>query len=95
MGFLIRRLGPWGWVLMALQATLITRRHLQQTAAEDRARLRALLQSSGGRPRKNLSSDERRELVQTARRLRPAKLARDLGVGVVRPGRAARRSLRP
>lgn len=95
MRFLIRRLGPWGWALMALQAALITRRHFRQTAAEDRALMQELLRRSAGRPRKNLSADERRELMQTARRLRPVKLARDIGVSVLRPGRAARRSLLP
>jgi hypothetical protein len=91
MRFLIRRLGPWGWVLMGLQAVLTTRRHLQRTAPEDRARVQELLRRSGGRPSRNLTAAERRELAQAARRLRPGKLARDLGVGVVRPGRAARR----
>jgi hypothetical protein len=94
MRFLIRRLGPWGWALMALQVVLTTRRHLHDTSPEDRARIRELLQRSGGRPA-NLTPAERREVLRTARRLRPGKLARDLGVGVVRPGRAARRLRRP
>jgi hypothetical protein len=91
MRFLIRRMGPWGWALIALEAALTTRRHFQRTSAADRARLRELLAGSRGRPRQNLTPTERRELLETARRLRPARLARDLASGVVRPGRAVRR----
>ncbi len=94
MRFLISRLGPWGWGLIGLQAVLTTRRHFRQTAAEDRARLGDLLRRSRGRPA-NLTAAERREVLRTARRLRPGKLARDLGVGVVAPARAARRLRRP
>ncbi len=95
MRFLIRRLGPWGWALMALQAALTTRRHLQSTAPEDRARIQELVRKSAARPSRNLTPAERRELVHTARRLRPGKLVRDLGAGVVSPGRAVRRLRRP
>ncbi|MGI8801727.1 MAG: hypothetical protein ACR2KV_06080 [Solirubrobacteraceae bacterium] len=80
---------------MGLQAALTTRRHFQQTAPEDRARIQELLRKSSGRPAKNLTPAERKELLHTARRLRPAKLVRDLGTGVVAPGRAARRLRRP
>lgn len=95
MHFLIRRLGPWGWALVALEAALTTRRHFQQTSPEDRARIRELLRRSAGRPDKNLTAAERRELLRAARRLRPAKLVKDVGFGVIRPGRAAMRSRRP
>ncbi len=91
MRFLLRRLGPWGWAFMLLQAALTTRRHIQQSSPEDRARLQQLLKKSGGRPG-NLTAADRQELLQTARRLRPGKLMRDLAMNVMRPGRAARRT---
>ncbi len=90
MRFLIKRLGPWGWMLVALQAVLATRRHLRQTSPDDRARLQELLRSSGGRPG-NLSAAERQEFIETGRRLRPGKLATDLVMNVIRPGRRAHR----
>lgn len=76
---------------MLFRAGLAARRHMQQTSPEDRARLQQLLKQSGGRPG-NLTAAERQELLQTARRLRPGKLLRDLAENLIIPGRARRRT---
>lgn len=90
MSFLLRRLGPWGWLLLLGQALFVTRQHWQEAAPADRARLTDLLRRSRGRPQ-GLSPDERREMLELARRLRPGTLARNLFMSVIRPGRRARR----
>jgi hypothetical protein len=90
MRLLLRRLGPWGWILLLGQALFITRQHWRNASPADRARLTELLRRSKGRPNA-LSAAERQEALDLARGLRPGKLARDLFMGVIRPGRRARR----
>lgn len=90
MHFLLRRLGPWAWVLLIAQAVLVIRQHLRTISPEDLARVQQLVRKSGGRPG-NLSTAERRELWRSVYRLRPGKLVRDIALNVVRPGRSARR----
>lgn len=91
MRFLLRRLGPWGWALVLVQAASVTRRHLKQTSPQDRARVQQLVKASGGRPG-NLSEAERQELRAATGRLELGKLARELAINVARPGRGKRGS---
>ncbi len=93
MRFILRRLGPWAWPFIVVQAAAAVRRHFTQTPPEARARVQTLLRKSGGRP-SNLTPGERRDLLTAARRLRPVKLVRDILTTVIRPARKGRHARR-
>jgi len=61
--------------LAAGQAALVAREHWMRLAPGERARLRTLIQKSGGR-RSRLSADERQELRELVRKLELGRLGR-------------------
>jgi hypothetical protein len=77
------------WLLLAGQAALATRRHLQKLDARERRRLAEIVRSSHGRP-SNVSKRERDELLRILRKLELGRLGRDVA-GIVASGRRGRR----
>jgi hypothetical protein len=69
---------PIGWALLVLEGLMVARRHWGNLKPQSRARARALMAKSKGRPG-NLTSQERKELVRIAREVDLRMLARDLG----------------
>jgi hypothetical protein len=61
LGAAIRKLGPIGSAVTAVQIANLAREHWQAVPREDRARMQSLLRKSHGKP-SNLSNAERREL---------------------------------
>lgn len=76
IGRAIRKIGPLGSALLALQLASTTRQHWQSIPGEDRARLQTLLRHSRGKP-SNLSKAERKELTELVRSLQLPRLARE------------------
>ena len=72
---MLRRVGPLGVAIAAVQVARAVREHWQTVPEGDRARLAQLIGQSKGKP-SNLSREERRELVGRIRRLRPLRLLR-------------------
>jgi hypothetical protein len=66
----------WLRVLAVAQVALIARRHLGLLGGDEKARLTKLVAQSKGRPRRNLSSDERQELLRLVQKLEPGGFAR-------------------
>jgi predicted ArsR family transcriptional regulator len=66
----------WFRVLAVAQIALLIRRHLQRLEPDERARLASLVKQSKGRPRTNLSANEREEMLRMVRKLDPAELGR-------------------
>jgi hypothetical protein len=66
----------WLRVLAIAQVALLVRRHLALLEADERARLARLVRDSKGRPRSNLSANEREELLRLVRKLEPGELGR-------------------
>lgn len=66
----------WLRVLAIAQVALLIRRHLTLLAPGERGRLAMLVAQSKGRPRANLSADERNELLRLVRKLEPGAFAR-------------------
>ena len=54
----------WFRVLAVAQIALLIRRHLQRLEPDERARLASLVKKSKGRPRTNLSANEREEMLR-------------------------------
>jgi hypothetical protein len=67
----------WLRVLAVAQVALLVRRHLQKLEPDERGRLASLVARSKGRPRKNLSANEREELLRLVRKLEPGRFGRD------------------
>jgi len=85
---MLRRLAPW---LIAFEILRAGRDHWDKLDPSDRARVSALMRRTHGNPR-NLTSDDRRELTQLARRMRLGSLAASLvAAGVVGRRRHRRR----
>ncbi len=61
----------WFRVLAVAQVALLVRRHLALLEADERRRLTGLVAQSKGRPTKNLSANERQELLRLVRKLEP------------------------
>lgn len=76
----------WLRVLAVAQLALLARRHLTLLASDERARLAKLVAASKGRPRKNLSANEREELLRLAGKLEPGAFAHGAW-GLARGGR--------
>jgi hypothetical protein len=77
MPSLSRRALPLTWLLVAGQAALATRRHLQLLEADERRRLAEILRRSKGRP-SNLGKRERDDLRRLVRKLELGRLGRDV-----------------
>jgi hypothetical protein len=61
----------WLRVLAIAQLGLLVRRHLTLLESDERYRLARLVRESKGRPRRNLSANEREELLRLVRKLEP------------------------
>lgn len=75
----------WLRVLAIGQLALTARRHLALLEPDERTRLAKLVAQSKGRPKRNLSANEREELLRMVRKLEPAQFGR-AAVGHVRGG---------
>lgn len=67
----------WLRVLGAAQVALLARRHLTLLEADERLRLVKLVAQSRGRPRRNLSANDRAELLRLVRKLEPGEFGRN------------------
>lgn len=61
----------WLRVLAIAQVALLVRRHLQLLEPDERRRLAGLVMKSRGMPRRNLSENEREEMLRLVRKLEP------------------------
>jgi len=66
----------WLRVLMVAQVALLARRHLQLLESDERSRLASLVAKSKGRPRRNLSANEREEMLRLVKKLEPGAFGR-------------------
>jgi hypothetical protein len=66
----------WLRVLAIAQVALLIRRHLTLLEPDERRRMAQLVQKSKGRPRRNLSANEREELLRLVRKLEPGEFGR-------------------
>jgi hypothetical protein len=66
----------WLRVLAFAQLALLVRRHLQLLEPDERARLTGLVRKSRGRPRSNLSENEREEMLSLVRKMEPGAFGR-------------------
>jgi hypothetical protein len=87
----IRKVGPLGSAVIALQVASTARRHWQSLPGEDRERLQSLLVRSRGKP-SNLSRAERRELRALVGSLQLPRLVRDSALSAAGVQRRLRRS---
>jgi predicted ArsR family transcriptional regulator len=76
----------WLRILAVAQLALTAKRHLELLEADERRRLASLVKQSRGRPGKNLSANEREEMLRIVRKLEPAKFGR-AAVSAVARGR--------
>jgi hypothetical protein len=74
----------WLRILAAAQLALAAKRHLELLEPDERGRLARLVKQSKGRPGKNLSSNEREELLRLVRKMEPARFGRSAAAAVVR-----------
>ena len=65
----------WLRVLAIAQIALLARHHVTLLEADERVRLAKLVGKSKGRPGKNLTSNERGELLRLAQKLEPGAFA--------------------
>jgi hypothetical protein len=77
----------WFRVLAAAQLALLVRHHLRLLEPDERSRLASLVRESKGRPRRNLSENERQELLRLVNKLEPGRLGRDAVVRLRGAGR--------
>ena len=68
---------PLTWLIVAGQAALITRQHLQRLDANERRRLAEIVRKSKGRPG-NVGKRERDELRRIVGKLELGRLGRDV-----------------
>jgi hypothetical protein len=66
----------WFRVLAIAQLALLLRRHLAMLEPDERARLVKLVRESKGRPRTNLSANEREEMLRLVRKLEPGQFGK-------------------
>jgi hypothetical protein len=76
----------WFRVVAIAQLALLARHHLSLLQSDERTRLASLVGRSKGRPRRNLSSNEREELLRLVRKLEPGEFGRN-AVGQLRGSR--------
>jgi hypothetical protein len=67
----------WLRILAIAQVALLARRHLGKLESDERSRLAKLVAQSKGRPRRNLSANEREEMLRLVRKLEPERFGRD------------------
>jgi hypothetical protein len=67
----------WLRILAIAQVALLARRHLGLLEADERTRLVTLVAQSKGRPQKNLSANEREEMLRLVRKLEPGQFGRN------------------
>jgi hypothetical protein len=79
----------WIRVLAIAQIALLARHHVALLEADERVRLAKLVGKSKGRPGKNLTSNERGELLRLAQKLEPGAFAN--GVWGAARGRIGRK----
>jgi hypothetical protein len=65
----------WFRVLAIAQVAILVRHHATLLERDERNRLAMLVAQSKGRPRKNLSANEREELLRLATKLEPGAFA--------------------
>jgi chorismate mutase len=65
----------WLRVLAIAQIALVARHHLTLLEPDERMRLARLVARSKGRPRTNLSANEREEMLRLAQKLEPGAFA--------------------
>src|SRR5690606_26599474 len=82
LGVMLRRL-PWFRVLAVAQLALVARRHLALLEPDERSRLARIVRDSRGRPLRNLTADDRAELLRLVRKLEPGAFGRS-ALGAVR-----------
>jgi len=63
----------WLRILAIAQVALLARRHLQLLEPDERSRLAKMVAKSKGRPRRNLSANEREEMLRLVRKMEPAQ----------------------
>jgi hypothetical protein len=66
----------WFRILAVAQLALLVKRHLWLLEPDERGRLALLVRRSKGRPRTNLSANEREELLRLVRKLEPGQFGR-------------------
>ncbi len=66
----------WIRILAIAQVALLARRHLQLLEADERKRLANLVTKSKGRPRRNLSANEREEMLRLVKKAEPGQFGR-------------------
>jgi hypothetical protein len=66
LGSAIRKLGPLGSAVLAIQLASTTRQHWQTIPSEDRERLQSLLRRSRGKPRKLVRALQLSRLVRSS-----------------------------
>ncbi|MGH2953649.1 MAG: hypothetical protein ACRDK9_06455 [Solirubrobacterales bacterium] len=74
----------WFRVLAVAKIALLVRRHLALLEVDERGRLASLVRKSKGLPRRNLSANEREELLRLVRKLRPGEFGKSAAGNVVR-----------
>jgi hypothetical protein len=67
----------WLRVLAVAQLALLARRHLALLEPDERTRLASLVARSHGRPRRNLTANEREEMLRLVRKLEPGEFGRN------------------
>jgi hypothetical protein len=66
----------WFRILAVAQVALLVRRHFKMLEPDERGRLAKLVGKSKGRPRRNLSANDRQELLRLVRKTEPGTLGR-------------------
>ena len=76
LGRAVRKIGPVGSAVIAMQVARATREHWQSIPGAQRTRLQKLLRKSRGKP-SNLSKAERRELRKLVQALQLPRLVQN------------------
>jgi predicted ArsR family transcriptional regulator len=74
----------WLRILAIAQLALTAKRHLELLESDERSRLASLVKQSRGRPSKNLSANEREEMLRLVRKLEPANFGRAAAAAVTK-----------
>jgi hypothetical protein len=74
----------WIRILALAQVALTVKHHLDLLEPDERTRLALLARQSKGRPRTNLSANEREEMLRIVNKLQLARFGRDAAAAVVR-----------
>ncbi len=74
----------WIRILALAQVALTVKHHLDLLEPDERSRLASLVKKSKGRPRTNLSANERGEMLRMVHKLQPATLGRNAVTAIAR-----------